>query len=81
MLRESYWRAAIRFTPAEAEELRGVLDQYRAVKDGLPERVGRSLWHADRSCYCRYIHEAVTNIVTGLEALLNTGEDELRRSL
>jgi hypothetical protein len=63
-------------TSAEANELRELLDQYRAAKNVLPERVKRALWHADRSCYCRYIHEAVTNIVTGLEALLNTGEDE-----
>ncbi len=64
------------FTTAEAEELRGVLDQYRTVKDELPERVRLALWHADRSCYCRYIQEAITNVVTGLEALLNTGETE-----
>ncbi len=63
-------------TTAEAEELRGLLDQYRAVKGTLPDRVQRAVWHADRSCYCRYIHEAVGNIVTGFEALLNRGEDE-----
>jgi hypothetical protein len=63
-------------TTAEAEELRQLLAQYRAVKKALPDRVRRTLWHADRSCYCRYIHEAVGNIVTGFEALLNTGEDE-----
>jgi hypothetical protein len=63
-------------TTAEAEELCGLLDQYRAVKDVLPDRVRRALWHADRSCYCRYINEAVTNIASGLEALLNTGEEE-----
>jgi hypothetical protein len=63
-------------TTAEAEELRQLLDQYRTVEEALPDRVRRALWHADRSCYCRYIHEAVGNIVTGFEALLNTGEDE-----
>jgi hypothetical protein len=63
-------------TTEEAEEVRDLLDQYRAVQATLPDRVRRALWHADRSCYCRYIHEAVTNIVTALEALLNTGEDE-----
>jgi hypothetical protein len=63
-------------TQGEAEELRGLLDVYREVKDALPDRVRRSLWYADRSAYCRFINEAVTNIVTGLEALLNTGEEE-----
>jgi hypothetical protein len=64
------------FTTDEAQTLRALLDHYRAVKDELPDRVSRALWHADRSCYCRYINEAVTNIATGLEALLSTGEDE-----
>jgi hypothetical protein len=53
-----------------------LLDQYRAVKQALPDRVQRAIWHADRSCYCPYIHEAVANIVTALEALLNTDEDQ-----
>ena len=65
------------FTIDEAEELRALLDRYRVVKDALPDRVRRALWHVDRSCYCRYIDEAVTNIATGLEALLNTDEAEL----
>jgi hypothetical protein len=64
------------FTTAEAETLRALVDQYRAVKENLPSRVQRALWQADRSSYARYITEAVTHIVTGLEALLNTGEDE-----
>lgn len=63
-------------TTAEAEALRQLLAQYRAVKEALPDRVQRALWHADRSCYSRYINEAVGNIVTGFEALLNTGEGE-----
>lgn len=63
-------------TTAEAEELRTLLDRYRVVKHTLPDRVRRALWHVDRSCYCRFIQEAVTNIATGLEALLNTGEEE-----
>jgi hypothetical protein len=63
-------------TTAEAEELRRLLDQYRAVKGLLADRLRRALWHADRSCYCQYINEAVTNITAGLEALLNTGEEE-----
>jgi hypothetical protein len=63
-------------TPGDAEQLRGLLEQYREVEDALPDRVRRALWHADRSAYCRYINEAVTNIVTGFEALLNTGDDE-----
>jgi hypothetical protein len=63
-------------TREEAEDLRGLLDQYRAVRDTLPDRVKRGIWHADRAYYCPYINEAVTNIVTGLEALVNTGDDE-----
>ena len=63
-------------TQGEAEELRRLLDVYRAVKDTLPDRVRMSLWYADRSAYCRFINEALTNIVTGLEALLNTGDAE-----
>jgi hypothetical protein len=63
-------------TTEEAGELRMLLDQYRAVKDVLPDRVGRALRHADRSCYCRYLEEALIKIVTGLEALVNTGDEE-----
>ena len=63
-------------TAAEAAELRTLLDRYRTVKDELPDRVKRALWHADRSSYSRYINEALVNIATGLEALLNTGEEE-----
>jgi hypothetical protein len=63
-------------TTAEAGTLRELLDQYRAVKDLLPSRVTRALWQADLSAYSRYIDDAATRIVTGLEALLNTGEDE-----
>jgi hypothetical protein len=64
------------FTAEEAKELRTLLDVYRALKDGLPDRVKRAVWAADRSCYCRYMQETLTHIVTGLEALLNTGDDE-----
>ena len=53
-----------------------LLAAYRATKDDLPERVRRALWHADRSSHCRYLNECVTHIVTGMEALLNTGDDE-----
>jgi hypothetical protein len=63
-------------TTTEADTLRVLLDQYRAVKDTLPDRVKRALWQADLSAYSRYIDEAATRIVTGLEALLNTGDDE-----
>jgi hypothetical protein len=68
--RDRFW-----FTAAEARELRAFLDQYRSVKNLLPDRVQRALWHADRGSYSRYMQEALTNIVIGLEALLNTGED------
>jgi hypothetical protein len=39
-------------TTGDAEELRRLLDRYRAVREMLPDRVKRALWHADRSCYC-----------------------------
>lgn len=76
--RVAYRTRADRFwlTPIEGDELRLLLEQYRKANDALPDRVRRSLWHVDRSAYCRYINEAVTNIVTGFEALLNTGDDE-----
>jgi hypothetical protein len=64
------------FTDADAAELRTLLDQYRAVKDTLPDRVKRALWQAERSAQSRYITEATTHIVTGLEALLNTDANE-----
>jgi hypothetical protein len=63
-------------TQDEAEELRRLLDTYRVVKDTLPDRIRRALWNADRSAHCRFIQEAVTNIVAGLEALMNTGDGE-----
>lgn len=64
------------FTAADAQELRVLLDHYRACRDELPARVRRALWQADRSCYSRYINEAATSIVIGLESLLNTGRSE-----
>jgi hypothetical protein len=64
------------FTHQEADELGVLLDHYRGVKDDLPERVGRALWQAERSCYSRYINEVATSIVTGFEALVNTGRAE-----
>jgi hypothetical protein len=47
------------------------------MKNELPERVTRALWHAERSCHHRYLQETVTNVVTGLEALLNTDEEQV----
>ncbi len=64
------------FTDADAAQLRTLLDQYRAVKDTLPDRVRRALWQAERSAQSRYITEATTHLVTGLEALLNTDANE-----
>jgi hypothetical protein len=64
-------------TVEEAEMLHELLDRYRAVKDELRERVTRALWHAERSCHNRYLQEAVTNICSGLEALLNTDEEQV----
>ena len=46
------------------------------MKDTLPDRVRRALWQAERSAQSRYITEATTHIVTGLEALLNTDANE-----
>ena len=63
-------------TIEEAEELHTLLDDYRAVKNTLSDRVKWAFWYADRSCYSRYVHEAIVNVTTGLEALLNTGDDE-----
>jgi Apea-like HEPN len=64
------------FTEPEAFELRRLLDRYRAVKETLPDRVERALGQAERSAQSRYITDAVAHIATGLEALLNTNEDE-----
>ena len=64
------------FTEAEAVELGVLLDQYRAVKGDLPARVSRAVWQAELSSRSRYLTEAVAHIATGLEALLNTGDDE-----
>jgi hypothetical protein len=64
-------------TAEEAEKLHDFLEGYRAVKNDLPERVSRALWHAERSCHHRYLQEAVTNICTGLEALLTTDEEQV----
>jgi hypothetical protein len=77
-MRTAYRTRNARFwlTEAEAHELRHLLDQYREVEDGLPPRVRRAMWHADRSSYCPYLAESVGHIVTGLEALLNAGTDE-----
>jgi hypothetical protein len=69
-------KARFWFTDAEATELRTLLELYRAVKDVLPDRVKRALWQAELSAQSRYLTEAVTHIATGLEALLNAGEEE-----
>lgn len=63
------------FTDAEAIELRTLLDQYRAVKDVLPDRSKRAIFQAEASAQSRYLSDAVAHITTGLEALLNTDED------
>lgn len=63
------------YTTPEADELRTLLDQYRAVKGALPDRVSRALQQAERSAQSHFITDAVTHVVTGLEALLNTNED------
>lgn len=64
------------FTTQEAAELSALLAQYRRCHDALPDRVRRALWQVDRGCYSRYITEAATHIVTGFEALVNTGRAE-----
>ncbi len=64
------------FTEPEANELRTLLDQYRAAKANLPARVERALGQAERSAQSRFITDAVAHIATGLEALLNTNEEE-----
>jgi Apea-like HEPN len=64
------------FTEPEAQELRTLLDQYRAVRDTLPDRVERALRQAERSVQQWLITDAVAAIVAGLEALLNTDKDE-----
>jgi hypothetical protein len=69
-------KARFWFSEPEANELRTLLDQYRAVKDDLPDRVKRAFWDAEQSSMSRYITEAVAQIATGLEALLNTDENE-----
>jgi hypothetical protein len=76
--RTAYRARKTRFwlTESEANELRTLLDQYRAVKDNLPDRVTRAFWEAEQSSMSRYITEAVAQIATGLEALLNTDEHE-----
>lgn len=63
------------FTEAEAAELRTFLEQYRAAKDVLPQRVKRAIFQAEASAQSRYLSDAVAHITTGLEALLNTDED------
>jgi hypothetical protein len=64
------------FTDAEATELRQLLNRYREAKNGLPARVSRAFWQAELSSRSRLLSEAVMHVVTGLEALLNTGTEE-----
>lgn len=71
---ERFW-----LTVEEAAQLAALRDAYRAVSGALPDRVSRALWHAERSTHTRYLHEAVTQIVTGLEALLKTERHEATR--
>jgi len=63
------------FTDGETAELRTFLDQYRAAKDVLPQRVKRAIFQAEASAQSRYLSDAVAHITTGLEALLNTNEE------
>jgi hypothetical protein len=69
-------------SPSQASERkhsqtrRTLLDQFRAAKATLPDRVNRALWQAEASSQSRYLTDAVAHIATGLEALLNTGDDE-----
>lgn len=57
-------------TVAEAEQLARLRSADDAAE--LPDRVKRAFWRTERSAHSPYLSEAVTNTVTGLEALLKT---------
>lgn len=57
-------------TDHEAAELAALRNAYRGVD--LPDRVKRAMWRTERSNHSPFLSEAVTNSVTGLEALLKT---------
>jgi hypothetical protein len=57
-------------TANEATELAALRTAYRGVQ--LPDRVKRAMWRTERSSHSPFLSEAVTNAVTGLEALLKT---------
>lgn len=59
-------------TDDEVDELATLRAAYDPIAGQLPGRVGRALWRTERSTHTRYLSEAVTHIVTGLEALLKT---------
>lgn len=57
-------------TDGEAVELATLRNAYGA--SALPARVKRAMWRTERSNHSPFLSEAVTNAVTGLEALLKT---------
>ena len=57
-------------TDEEGAELARLRVAYRGA--ALPDRVKRAFWRTERSAHSPYLSEAVTNTVTGLEALLKT---------
>lgn len=64
-------------TEAEAGELAALRVAYRGAQ--LPDRVKPAMWRTERNSHSPYLSEAVTNAVTGLEALLKTERHQATR--
>ncbi len=57
----------------DAAELRTLLDRFLQVEPALPSRVRRGIRNCDLASQTPYLSESQPRLVTGLEALLNTG--------
>jgi len=64
----------------EAAELATLLDSFWQRDGQLGERVTNAIWLAEQSARRRYDFEALLTVISGLEALINTGPNQNTRS-
>jgi hypothetical protein len=60
-------------TSDDAMALTRLLDAYWSAHETLPARASNAIWLAEQSARRRYDFEVLTTVVSGLEALTNTG--------
>ena len=62
--------------PGEAHELAALLDPFWQREAQLGERIGNAIWLAEQSARRKYDFEGLMTVISGLEALINTGPNQ-----